>query len=70
MKYYLLNKDYEIENIHIFENSENGIPFINFLSYNNKFQINLTIDNALKLEGTEFINELDNIINLFIKNNE
>ena len=66
----IIIEDYEIENIHIFENSENGIPFINFLSYNNKFQINLTIDNALKLEGTEFINELDNIINLFIKNNE
>ena len=30
-----------IQNIYIFENSEIGIPFINYVSYNNKFQINL-----------------------------
>ena len=62
-------EDYEIENIYIFENSEIGIPFINFVSYNNKFQINLTIDNTLNLIGKDFINEFDNMIDLFINNN-
>ena len=66
----IIFEDYEIENIYIFENSKNGIPFINFVSYNNKFQINLTIDHSLNIKGKDIINELDNIINLFIKSNE
>jgi hypothetical protein len=66
----IIFEDYVIENIYIFENSKNGIPFINFVSYNNKFQINLTIDHSLNIKGKDIINELDNIINLFIKSNE
>ena len=55
----------EVKNIFIFQNSQ--IPLINVISYNNEFNINLVIDNNFEIKGEDIIQQIDNLINLFIK---
>ena len=55
----------EVKNIFLFQNSQ--IPLINVISYNNEFNINLVIDNNFEIKGEDIIQQIDNLINLFIK---